>query len=81
MIKQISLSFLAGLFVTALLMVAPNAKAACQGYCADRIISPGCGELSFSGCSIHYDQNGTPYDVDCFYSGACGPAPEQPGQW
>jgi len=70
MIKRILLSSLAGVALTALVMAAPAAGAACQGYCADKTIKNGC-ELGYAGCTIHYDANDKPTDVDCFYTGAC----------
>ncbi len=70
MIKRILLSSLAGVFLTTLLMAAPVAYAACQGYCADRIVQNGC-ELGYAGCTIHYDANDKATGVDCFYTGAC----------
>ena len=72
MIKRILLSSLAGVFLTALLMATPIADAACQGYCADKKLQNGC-ELGYAGCTIYYDANDKPYDVDCFYTGACEP--------
>ena len=72
MIKRILLSSLAGVFLTALLMAAPIANAACQGYCADKKLQNGC-ELGYAGCTIYYDANDHPIDVDCFYTGACEP--------
>ena len=71
MLKRISLSFIAGIVLTVLLLAAPSAKAACQGFCADRIISPGCGILGYAGCTIYYDANDNPTSVDCFYAGVC----------
>jgi len=45
-------------------------EAACQGYCADKLLKNGC-EHSYAGCTIHYDANDRPYDADCFYVGTC----------
>ena len=70
MVKRILLSSLAGVFLTALLMAAPAAGAACQGYCADIKLQNGC-ELGFAGCTIHYDAKGRPMEAECFYTGAC----------
>jgi hypothetical protein len=53
-------------------MAAPVADAACQGYCADKKLQNGC-ELGYAGCTIYYDANDRPIDVDCFYTGACEP--------
>jgi hypothetical protein len=70
MVKRILLSSLAGVFLTTLVMAAPVADAACQGYCADRKLQNGC-ELGYAGCTIYYNGNDQPVDVDCFYTGAC----------
>lgn len=70
MIKQILLSSLAGVFVTVMFLLTPSAGAACQGYCSDKKLINGC-ELEYAGCTIHYDKNDKPYDVDCFYVGVC----------
>ncbi len=70
MIKQLLLSSFAGVFLTLLFLASPGVEAACQGYCADRHLSNGC-ELGYAGCTIYYDANDRPTDVDCFYTGAC----------
>ena len=70
MLKQLLLSGLAGVVLTAIVMASPNASAACQGYCADKHLKNGC-ELGYAGCTIYYDANDRPTDVDCFYTGAC----------
>ena len=71
MIKQILLSSVAGMLLTAVFLVTPTADAACQGYCADKKLSNGC-ELSYAGCTIDYDANDKPRNATCFYTGACG---------
>lgn len=70
MFKQLLLSCLAGVVLTVMALVTPSANAACQGYCADRHLSGGC-ELGYAGCTIYYDANDRPTDVDCFYTGSC----------
>lgn len=70
MLKQLLLSCLAGVILTAAVMVPPAVDAACQGYCADKHLENGC-ELPYAGCTIYYDANDRPMDVDCFYSGSC----------
>ena len=70
MIKQLLLSCLAGVVLTAVALATPSANAACQGYCADKKLKNGC-ELGYAGCTIYYDENDRPTDVDCFYTGAC----------
>ena len=70
MLKQLLLSCLAGVVLTAIVMASPNVNAACQGYCADKHLKNGC-ELGYAGCTIYYDANDRPTDVDCFYTGAC----------
>ena len=78
MIKQLLFSCLAGVVFTIVALATPSANAACQGYCADKTLKNGC-ELPYAGCTIHYDANDRPIDVDCFYAGSCdGPAPEGP---
>ena len=54
MLKQLLLSGLAGVVLTAIVMASPNASAACQGYCADKHLKNGC-ELGYAGCTIYYD--------------------------
>ena len=77
MLKQLLLSTLAGIVLTVAVMATPAVNAACQGYCSDRYLKDGC-ELGYAGCTIYYDANDRPTDVDCFYSGSCGgPAPFQ----
>lgn len=73
MIKQMLLSSLAGIFVTAMFLVAPSSvKAACQGFCADVLLINGC-QYPYAGCAIYYDANDNPYNVVCYYSGgSCG---------
>jgi hypothetical protein len=75
MLKQLLLSSLAGVALSAIIMATPTVNAACQGYCADKKLKNGC-ELGYAGCTIYYDANDRPTDVDCFYTGACdGPLP------
>ena len=73
MIKQMLLSSLAGIFVTAMFLVAPSsAEAACQGFCADVLLINGC-QYPYAGCAIYYDANDNPYNVVCYYSDpGCG---------
>ena len=71
MIKQILLSSLAGAFVTMIFLATPNANAACQGYCADKLLRNGC-ESTYAGCNITYDANDKPQNVTCAYVGSCG---------
>lgn len=70
MIKQLLFSCLAGVVFTVVALATPSADAACQGYCADKKLQNGC-ELGYAGCTIYYDANDRPTDVDCFYTGAC----------
>jgi len=70
MLKQLLLSCLAGVILTIVAVATPSAKAACQGYCADRYLRNGC-ELGYAGCTIYYDANDHSTDVDCFYTGSC----------
>jgi hypothetical protein len=72
MLKQTLFSSVAGVFVTVLFLATPTAKAACEGYCADRQIENGC-ERSYAGCTKYYDANDKLYDVDCLYTGDCPP--------
>lgn len=72
MIKQILISAFGGFVVTVLLLATPSTNAACQGYCADKYLENGC-ELGYAGCTIYYDANDKPHDVDCFYTGSCVP--------
>lgn len=72
MFKQLLFSCLAGVILTALALATPKASAACQGYCADKYLENGC-ELGYAGCTIYYDANDRPHDVDCFYTGTCIP--------
>lgn len=66
MIRKMLLSSFAGVFLTTILMLTPSALAACQGYCADKLLINGC-EYPYAGCTIHYDQNDRPYNVTCYY--------------
>jgi hypothetical protein len=70
MLKQLLLSCLAGVVFTIVALATPSANAACQGYCADKYLKNGC-ELGYAGCTIYYDANDKPTDVDCFYTGSC----------
>ena len=77
MLKQLLLSCFAGVALTAAFLATPIVNAACQGYCADKKLKNGC-ELGYAGCTIYYDANDRPTDVDCFYTGACdGPLPAE----
>lgn len=69
MIRKSLLTMAAGVFLTALLSAAPAAMAACQGYCADRMMKNGCA-LSYAGCEMSYDEHDNLVNVDCFYVGA-----------
>jgi hypothetical protein len=70
MLKQLLLSCLAGVVFTIVAVATPSANAACQGYCADRYLKSGC-ELGYAGCTIYFDANDNPTDVDCYYTGSC----------
>ena len=70
MIRQILLSSLAGVFLTILLLATPKADAACQGYCAEKLLIDGC-ELGYAGCTIHYNAKDRPQEVVCYYTGVC----------
>ena len=63
--SKVIFSAIGGIVMAAALSIlAPNADAACQGYCAD--LYPGGGV--FAGCSLHLNQYGQVIGVDCSYS-------------
>ena len=71
MIKRLLFSAIGGVAFSALLVAVPGVKAACQGYCADRIVlCAGC-ELGYAGCTMYYNEHDQLESVDCFYTGAC----------
>lgn len=72
LLKQLLLSCLAGVALTAIVMATPNVNAACQGFCADIYLKNGC-QLGYAGCTISYDAKHQPENVECFYTGACDP--------
>jgi hypothetical protein len=67
MVRKMLLSSFAGVVLTAILMITPSALAACQGYCADKLLINGC-EYPYYGCYIWYDQYGNAQNAYCYYS-------------
>jgi hypothetical protein len=68
MLKRMMFSLLGAATLGVLLSVGPSVMAACQGWCADRILYQG-QELDYAGCTLSYNSQDQVDGVTCFYTG------------
>ena len=68
MFKRTMFWLLGAVILGTVLSMGPNVLAACDGWCADRMLYQG-QQLDYSGCTISYDQGHHVDGVTCYYSG------------
>lgn len=67
MFKRMILSLIAGMAFAVALSAAPSAKAACDGWCAEKYLYGG-STYYYDGCTISYGSNDQVTGVTCYYA-------------
>jgi hypothetical protein len=67
MFKRTMFSLFGAVILGTLLSVGPSVMAACDGWCADRILYNG-QQYNYDGCTVNYDSHGNVTGGTCYYA-------------